>query len=60
VGYGSKEVVEHGRYLDAALVSRVYRNGTAEAIEAVSALDNVLFPISVLTRCSAMQLSPMY
>jgi hypothetical protein len=53
-------VVEHERYVDAALVSRVYRNGAAEAIEAVSALDNVPYPISVLKRCSAKQPSPMY
>jgi hypothetical protein len=37
-----------------------YRNGAAEAIEAVSALDNVPYPISVLKRCSAKQPSPMY
>jgi hypothetical protein len=42
------------------MVSRVHRNGTAEAIEAVSAHDNVLYPIRVLTRCSAQRSSPMY
>ena len=43
-------VVEYERYVEAAEVSRVYRNGTAEA---VSSLDNVLYAIRVLKRCSA-------
>ena len=43
-------VVEHERYVKDAEVSRVHRNGTAEA---VSSLDNVLYPIRVLKRCSA-------
>jgi hypothetical protein len=56
---GRRKSSSTGGYVGAAMVSRVHRNGTAEAIEAVSALDNVLYPIRVLTRCSAQRSSPM-
>ena len=39
--------------VEVAEVSAVYRSCAAEAIEAVRALDNVLYPIGVLKRCWA-------